>query len=50
MTTKLRPGPVARPELSAASADKLARQRLSVIEFAQTLGNVSEACHRPGRS
>lgn len=26
--------------------DKLARQRLSVLELAQTLGNVSEACRR----
>ena len=50
MVTKLRPGPMARPELSAAPADKLARQRLSVIELAQTLSNVSEACRRGGMS
>jgi hypothetical protein len=30
--------------------DKLIRQRLSVLELAQTLGNVSEACRQRGVS
>ncbi|MHC1579017.1 MAG: IS481 family transposase, partial [Dehalococcoidia bacterium] len=30
--------------------EKLARQRLSVLELAQALGNVSEACRRRGIS
>ena len=50
MPTKLHPGPAPRPETSNAPADKLARQRLSVIELAETLGNVSEACRRNGMS
>lgn len=50
MATKLHSGPASRPESSAAPADKLARQRLSVIDLAETLGNVSEACRRSGMS
>jgi len=30
--------------------EKLARQRLSVLELAETLGNVSEACRQRGMS
>lgn len=29
--------------------EKVARQRLSVLELAETLGNVSEACRQRGR-
>jgi len=32
------------------AATKLARQRLSVLELAEILGNVSEACRRRGIS
>lgn len=52
MGTKLRPvttgDRLSDPSTSAAPADKLARQRLSVIELAQALGNVSEACRQSG--
>jgi len=30
------------------AAMKVARQRLSVLEMAETLGNISEACRRGG--
>lgn len=30
------------------AAEKIARQRLSVLELAETLGNVSEACRQRG--
>lgn len=36
--------------MARKAADKLARQRLSVLELAQALGNVSEACRRRGLS
>ena len=35
---------------STAAAEKLARQRLSVLELAQTLGSVSVACRQRGVS
>jgi transposase InsO family protein len=35
---------------SSAATEKLARQRLSVLELAQTLGNVSVACRQRGVS
>lgn len=35
---------------SSAAAEKLARQRLSVLELAQTLGSVSTACRQRGVS
>lgn len=28
--------------------EKVARQRLSVLELAEALGNVAKACRRPG--
>ncbi|MFK4766431.1 helix-turn-helix domain-containing protein [Desulfobaculum sp. SPO524] len=30
------------------AAEKVARQRMSVLELAESLGNVSEACRRRG--
>ena len=36
--------------MARKAADTLARQRLSVLELAQALGNVSEACRRRGLS
>jgi hypothetical protein len=35
---------------STAAAEKLARQRLSVLELAQTLGSVSAVCRQRGVS
>ncbi|MCD6339681.1 MAG: helix-turn-helix domain-containing protein, partial [Verrucomicrobia bacterium] len=37
------------PKMTAAEK-KLLKQRLSVLELAQALGNVSEACRRRGLS
>lgn len=36
--------------MNTNAADKVARQKLSVLELAHTLGNVSEACRRRGVS
>jgi len=36
--------------MNTNSVDKVARQKLSVLELARTLGNVSEACRRRGVS
>lgn len=33
-----------------SAEEKLARQRLSLLELAEVLGNVSEACRRRGVS
>lgn len=50
MGTKLRPVATRDPATSTAPADKLARQRYSVIELAEALQNVSEACRQTGMS
>ena len=42
--------PTAPEAVSTAPAEKLARQRLSVLELAQTLGSVSTACRQRGVS
>jgi hypothetical protein len=41
---------VKEEEKSMKAEQKLARQRLSVLELAEALGNVSEACSRRGIS
>lgn len=35
--------------MSKGSEKKLAHRRLQMLEFAETLGNVSEACRNMGR-